>query len=573
MIVSIYFGVSFLVCYVLLLMFKKNDRRLSITNHLVLTYIGQLCIGAVYALPLSLISVPVNLVTMAVLYNLLSAFLLVYLLKRREWQKYYFDLYDTINFVIMILFIGFVFWRVFSFDINLSYFNTDIANHFEFAMNIVRTGKLNSMYFASLNNALFIQFMEPVFSGIYTYKSMIIAETVSNCLSGMIFYVLISYPKRSVRFKMVSPIITILYFAGWPLYQYALGGFVYWGIGVTLFLFGLYLLYLYRDFQNVRKQVMIALLVVVYCVAICYVLFVPYVVAIYLLCLLSVNIKEGKNYERIKRLLPIACIVSVVAVVVMAAVLIGYFKDVDFFFTSLARDGGIHKEVYRDYIYFIPLICYLGSQLRKKKEFNLNYFCLLCYTFFVIISLVLCFAGIVSPYYYYKFYFILWALVWLVVCDAVDKILVAQDTWLYSYAGVLFFLCAFTFTPLEEKFIEKGLIQDSVVEFPLYSAVGSYLKNPAETNFDDPEYWEVMEYLENAELVLPIVTDEEYSYWYTSFFNVKCFTSDEFEKMNHEFSDGIVIHKRSDAYTNYGEVLEQEHTVLYENRFAAVYGQ
>lgn len=571
MLASIYYILSFLVCYILLLSIRKLDVKVSLVHGVVLTYVLQLCIGTVGVLPLALISVPINIITMAIVYNVVSVFLVwLYVRNGKARQEYFIDRIDVLNFGIMAMFILAVFVRVFSTKINLAYANTDIANHFDYAMDIVRTGKLNTMYFASLNNALIIEVLEPVFSGIDTYKSMIIAETVSNFLSGIIFYVLMTYTKRSAKFRLISPVLMILFFAGWPIYQYVMGGFVYWGIGVTLFLFGLYLLYLYKDFAAARIRILILLGVVLYCIAVCYVLFVPFTAALYAFCLLLITLKNIQNKEMVRKVIFIVGVAVAAAVIVMLVVLYGYFKDVDRFVTFLARDGGIHKEFYRDYIYLVPFVCYIGGQIRKKKEFSLNYICMLTYLLFTLAAALLCLAGIVSPYYYYKFYFILWALVWLVSCDAIDQLLQDKFSWIYSYAAILLFLCAFTFTPLENKFIEKGLIQNSVVEFPLYSAVGSYLKHPQETIYDDSDYWELMRYLEEEELAVSLVTDRDYFYWYNTFFDTKHFTGEMFEENLGELPEIFAMDKECAVYRNLKELLDSDYEILFENNFAVV---
>lgn len=573
MIKSIYFLLSFFICFFFLFKKKKFDFSLSFSNSIILCYITQLCIGAIGVFPIIIFSLPVNLVSLSIIYNIVSIILSISIYKTKEYQTYHFDKFDFANFFIMFTFIGIIFIRVFSFDIRLAYFNTDIANHFDYAMSILKTQKLNTMYFASLNNAVFIDLLSPIFSGVDMYKSMIIAETVSHFLSGMIFYILISYKKRTKLFYYISPILMILYFVGWPLYEYILGGFVYWGIGVTLFLFGLYLLYLYTDFSNKRTELFISLLAVSYCIGICYVLFLPYVLALYLLCYIKITQKSLSLFKIPKRIILSVSLIGIIGIVFLIIFLYLFFGDFGIFTTFLARDGGIHKELYRDYIYFIPFLCYWGSQYKKDRTFNLNYFCLQIYLIFIIISCFLCLMGIISPYYYYKFYFILWALVWITTCDTIDLLLPKPRSWIYSYSCILLLLLAFTFTPLENIFLKKGLIQNTVVEFPLYSAVGSYLKNPRETIFDDEDYWEMMHYLDENNIYAPIITDSDYYYWYHSFFDVMYYTSDIFNTNFYDLSDIFVVDKNCKNFSSYSSKLDFDYEIIFENSFGAIYSK
>lgn len=571
MIMSIYFVISFLLCFILLFTIKKLDISLSFSNSIILCYIAQLCMIAIGVIPFALFSIPINLKTVSLLCNIITIILFIYYIKHKEYQLYHLDKFDIANFIILLIFMLVVFLRVFSTDIKLSYFNTDIAHHFEFAVSIIRTGKLNTMYFSSLNNSIIIQLLSPIFSGINSYKSMIVAETISHFLCGMIFYILISYKKRSKLFHYISPVLVILYFVGWPIYEYLLGGFVYWGMGVTLFLFGIYMLYLYQDYPTKRKNFLILFLGIIYCLCICYVLFVPYALALYLLCYLKISsntILTFKFNKKVFTLLSLSCIVGGILVL---GFLYLYFRDFSIFIKFLAHDGGIHKEFYRDYVYFLPLIFYIGSYYMKKKEFQLNLFLLTVYFGFIIISCILCLLDILSPYYYYKFYFILWALVWLVISDSVDILLQESYSWIYAYCAFLLFLLTFTFTPLENIFLEKGLIQNTVVEFPLYSAIGSYLKNPRETIFDDEDYWELMYYLEQNNHHVPLITDDDYYYWYRCFFDVNHYNGDILRMSIDNLPEIFAVHKACEEFNLYEKNLNISYKVLFDNSFARVY--
>ena len=68
--------------------------------------------------------------------------------------------------------------------------------------------------------------------------------------------------------QKLSPIITLMYFAGWPLYNYVLGGFVYWGIGVTLAALGIYLLRLYPDYKEYQKHMIALIVLLLYNIAV-----------------------------------------------------------------------------------------------------------------------------------------------------------------------------------------------------------------------------------------------------------------------------------------------------------------
>lgn len=570
MFTSIIFLLSFITCYTLIFLLKKFDKPASFTNHLIVCYIFLQCLGSTAVLPLSLLGIPINLYTISFIYIIFSCGLGFITFKNKQIQSFYFDKADFANFLILAVFMAFVFLRIFSFDIKLSFFSTDMANHFDMAMKVVNTGKLSTMYFAPLNNSIFIHLLEPVFPGVQTYKSMIIAETISNTLTGLMFYVLLSYKKRSFRFQLASPIFTIMFVAGWPLYQFLLGGFVYWGMGVTLFMFGLYLFYLYQDHPSLRKILLLLIAIDIYCILICYMLFTPFVIGVFLACFLVISYNSSQNKQAMKRFLITAFFVCLGGGIILISALYFFFGDFSIFVEYLARDGGIHKEVYRDYVYFIPLLAIICEKVRKGRELNLTYVSFITFSAFTILTCILSLTGIVSPYYYYKLYFILWALVWLLSCDAIDRLIRESQSWIYIYGGFLLFLAIYTFTPIKEKFIEKNFTSGYIAEFPLYSAVGSHLMNPRETMFDDEDYWEVMNYLDENSLAMPLVTDRDYYYWYDTFFRSFHYTSERFQKKVEALPDSFVIDKESAAYHDYINKLLAEYEILFENSFGVI---
>lgn len=580
MLTSIFFLFTFLLCLSSIMLIPKTSEKTSFIRSMVVCYIAELCLGALFALPLSLLSVPINPVSMGCVYLLISLCCFAYSFRKKQTQHFYFDIYDLITAGLLFCFVLVVLWRVFSFNLNLTYYNSDPGVHFLNAMEVVRTGTLGRMYFAPLYNALFIEMLEPFFSGIYAYKAFILADSLSNYMSGMMFYVLIASGCKSAKIKKLAPIFTLLYFAGWPLYNYVLGGFVYWGIGVTLIAFGIYLIRLYRDYTKERKVILALLALTIYSVAMCYMLFVPYTAALFALMLLVLSWDKIKQMNK-KILIGIVAGALILFVVVFLFAFFNFFHgDVKRMFSALSTDGGIHLSFYRDFIFFLPFAAYICGKVKKVKEFRFNLLLLVFHLFMVAASLVLCFAGIMSAYYYYKLYYLLWLLFWLVTVDAVSHILEESCGWFYGYLVMLVFMFGYTFTPVEDYVIQKGLMNYAYTEFPMYSANGSYVKSPAETRYTD-EFWEIIstatedESLDNVPLAGAPV-DYIYLYWYEAITGYKCKyvkTAEDFEEKyivnTYQDTPAFALMKACEYYEEYGD--ELTYPVIFENEFAVIY--
>lgn len=581
MLKSIFFLLSFLLCLGALLFIPKTDKPVSFIRSMVICYMTELCLGALIAFPLSLLSISINLGSMGCVYLLLALCFLFYSFRKKQIQCYYFDIYDLITSLFLLCFILIVIWRVFSFQLDLTYYNSDPGVHFKNAMEIVRTGDLGRMYFAPLYNALFIELLEPFFSGIYAYKGFIIADSLSNYMAGMVFYTLISSFTNSSKIKKLSPIITILYFAGWPLYNYVLGGFVYWGIGVTLIAFGIYLLRLYQEYKNQRPYILMLLALTLYNIAMCYMLFIPYAAALFILTLIFLSWDKIKQINK-KTLIGICAGVLLLCVGVFLFAFFNFFKgNLKNMLSALSTDGGIHLSFYRDFIFFLPLAAYACGKIKKEKTFRFNLFLLAAYLFMIGASLVLCFSGIMSSYYYYKLYYLLWLLFWLVTVDALSHILKESCSWFFGYLAMLAFMFVYTFTPVEDLVIKNGLMNYAYTEFPMYSAIGSYVKSPTETRYDN-NFWNVIKTAVGDESCEPVPltgapVDYIYLYWYEAITGYKCNyvqTTEKFEEyfIDTRYSDtpAFAVMKECEYYEKYKKDLAA-YPILFENDFAVIY--
>ncbi len=78
---------------------------------------------------------------------------------------------------------------------------------------------------------------------------------------------------------------------------------------------------------------------------------------------------------------------------------------------AIGFDGGIYKALYQDFLFYIPLLVLFIYKTIKTKKINYQSIALLIIGGQAVISFVGVVLGIVSAYYYYKIYYILWILV------------------------------------------------------------------------------------------------------------------------------------------------------------------
>ena len=114
----------------------------------------------------------------------------------------------------------------------------------------------------------------------------------------MLFYVLLREVVKSKKMIRLTPVFTGLYFVGWPVYNYIQGGFVYWGIASTLAMLGLYLIFRYKENKIEFKYLAGSLIINLMAIAICYMLYTPYIAVLYGFIILQLSWKNIKNKKR-----------------------------------------------------------------------------------------------------------------------------------------------------------------------------------------------------------------------------------------------------------------------------------
>ena len=138
-------------------------------------------------------------------------------------------------------------------------------------------------------------------------------------------------------------------------------------------------------------------------------------------------------------------------------------------------------------------------------------------------------------------------------------------------------LCILTFTPLEEIALKKGLQGNKTVEFPLYSAVGSYIKTPSETIFDDDEFWGILTYLQENSITAPLVSNNMssgYYYWYRPLIGDKNYSDKEFSDLkNDKMPFRFTIERDCKISKERKIYIEKNYKLLFENEYASIYSK
>lgn len=524
---SFFFMISFLALYAGVLLYKKKEEA-EIIQALVMDFLAIICWGAMWAGIFSIAGIPVNIVSIGIVYLLSSAYFWISIIRNKKVQKY---IWSWMDIVIVLVIAGIVMGvaiHFFSGRLELRYWTSDAAVHMISATDVVRKQTVSSMYFAPLYNALIMEVFQPWFHGIEIYKGFMIADITMIVLENIIFYVLVKPYFTKKSHKIMGAVLTLLYFAGYPLHGF-IYTFNYWGIGVLLLAFVMEVLRQYFSKELEKKYCVFALMLGCIGVVTSYMMFAPVAFIAVFLCLVYYAKKEeGKIFS-------IPNVMLALKVFLVPCMLALYFCYYQFFVgqeleigTALNEQGAIYRQLYMDFVWMIPLVLYVLIYAIKQKKWKVSLIFFFCYAVFTLAVLVLSQKQKISSYYYYKMYFPLWLLCFVISAQGIIQILQKEKEFFYSCAALYAGILLLNVTNVEQKIVESPAVLQlenaSARVFPLYSENLRYIRLDWSVYQFNQNILELYQYVddnmseESKDIPLLVAGDAyPYCYWYMAF--------------------------------------------------------
>ena len=490
MIVNIFFGVSFCIFLAGMVFVFKVPEKISLLHTLIIALISELCIGGVAAKVYFLFNISICLVNMGIVYLLAGSILWGIIIKQKRMQAVALDKEDMYAFLIPVIGFCTLFLLIFTPNLKIAYSGSDSAEHYSFALRVLDTGRISSMYYAELFNGLVMEFFQPFLTHMSLYKGFIIADALGQLIHICMVTILVSSVCTSRTVKLIFPFMILFYYIGWPLYCYS-AGFSYQSWGATLFAYIVYIIL--KFYKSNHKKVLMLYLVLIalgyYNTIVCYLLYAPVVGVI---IIAGIVLAVRNKFQISPRVIIGVGAICICMGIVLLICLMGYVNGrIDNIFQWLQVDGGIHKDLYRDFIPFMPGVFYLGIQYIKNRKCNLIYIFTINVFIYIIGTLVLAICGIMSSYYFYKPYYLLWMLVWILNVMAVELLLKTNKEILFAYSGVWLMAFLITFLGIDYKLAQKGLIVDANANtiypscFPILDDMENYYINVADNILSD----------------------------------------------------------------------------------------
>jgi hypothetical protein len=391
---------------------KSNaEKKENFFVWLAVSLVGFYCYEAFAGGLVNLANIPINLTSLSLINLLTFALLLIYFQRQKQIQEYNISWYEVIYLSLLIVSIITFCISRYGTALLPVYETSDPGTHLKMASYLVKDGNLSEMYFGPLFNAIHMMVLKPLFDVPNHYKAFILSDMFAFVLSGIVFFALIQSQLKGKHMKLVGIVFSIFYMLGYPLCNH-LFGFSYLGISVTIITFLMLVMHIYLCGEYKKTLVVPLLMIGLYGLSICYVLFVPFVAAALVAAICIKFIREKRLFTRE---FLVTCIeVFLVPLILCLCYMLKYSGLLGG--GSLAVEGYINRDLYCNFILIAPFAIYGAfSSYKEKQWFALSIG--ISIVVYLLITLFLTLKGSVSTYYFFKTHYVLWAVCfYLAVC-------------------------------------------------------------------------------------------------------------------------------------------------------------
>lgn len=264
-----------------------------------------------------------------------------------------------------------------------------------------------------------------------------------------------------------------------------------------------------------------------------------------------------------------------------------YLRNMDMSAVEILNlEGGNYRELFINFVWTLPFVIYILIRAWKKKKLDETIVFTLFIGILTFVMFVLVYKGILSAYYYYKFYLPIWMFFYIITTQAVKELWEKAKEIIISFGVVFLFLACVCFSGVETKIInaqrnltafERTNDLFDVYKFNIWLWNNGVLQYP-EQYLEICNY--VIEELDNEEKEIPLLaTLENYSkcYWYEGITGQNCeefygweYTFEEVqEKLENKEVDYFVVYKNSPIYES-NSAYFTEFEYVFENDYGLI---
>ncbi len=359
-----------------------------------------------------------------------------------------------------------VFLTLFHFGpaLSLAFLSGDSASHCGQMIKYATGAPVSGQFVFGLTGAFLIDAVSDLLDPSSYTKCYVLNEMIWCWLSLQMFYTLIS--TLADRLNTGSRMVLCgLYAFGYPFYS-ATMGFGYYGASLAI---ACAIIFALASFSMKKPIELVALSVLLTELSVCYLLFVPPIFLAAVIYLLYASRITRKGVPQM-----IGVCLATFLVPCSFALFLNYSgiffggevnsvsESISSLGSALVRDGGTLKILFADFIFLAPVSIYgFASQAMHRKEF-MRIGLLPCIFFAYCIALfIACLLDVVSPYYFYKTYGVLWTIFFAFAAIGIQGLMGSSMKLLISYSAIWLSIAILAITGLDAKLSEKRPELDS----------------------------------------------------------------------------------------------------------------
>lgn len=584
--VSIFFILSYIFAFASFFMVKKKEETLNMLLWLVLTFVTMMCFHTLSTSLMKIFGLPFTVHIVSLCNFILGAGCSYKIYKDKSVQKYKLDTLDIIATVCILAVVLFFAYHEFSLQLKIGYATSDPGVHYGIAMEALRTGTTTGMFFAEINNALFLGCFLPFMDSlIYGYKLFILTDIFMFFLSGVMFYCIAKEFLTSRSRIVIGSFFILLYIAGYPLNNMVFG-FVYLGMSVTLIAYLMILTRYFVEDKLDKKWLLPMLMSGCLSLVLCYMLFAPVIWCVVFFCIAVYYFKKGQLFKR-NTILIMLIIFLIPSLLAIKFCYFDYFIARDLHVqNTIANEGGIYKNFFSNFILLMPFAIFGIIENLKKNLFHTYNVYIVAFFVFMCGLFLLLYLGKVSEYYYFKGYYAFWMLFMVLAIQGMDRMLELPKSVLCACLSSFFIFLGIDRLNLENRIIKT---HPQFPEAQSSNLFDIYLYNVRAINdreFYNENYIDLFQY--TMDNLMPItdkpiplyvaISSYQDWYWFESFTGMN---SSEFytwdigddklrEKLVNNEADYVIVEYADRLYQRYPTFLDQ-FKIIYENEDGAIY--
>lgn len=611
---EIVYVISVFLLLVEFMLIKKSNEKLNILGILGLGIVLILSYNVLECYIINFLKIKLTLLNLSIVNVLIIILGIIYLVKKKEVQKYYIKSADAIFAFLLLVIILIIAKLQYDGCLNLKYETSDAAVHYRATQDFVNNDTFLNQSEDELlwikdwkigsyvNSGLIMKVFSNVIDEFYYYKIFMIFSLFILFMTGYMIYMAISKFSKG-KVPVLEFIVTILCLLGYPLNS-LIYGYEYMSMGILIVLTLLYMVQFYTNKQIKSRHILAILFLLNFMLFHSYYQFVPYTYSALFIYICFVNYKEDKKLFTKKNI--ITLIVTLIIPFILGFVY--YFAqglyNLEFvsnsvsevledslstqegIISSFSRDGYVYNNLYGNIILLLPLLIYvIVKEIKTKKTIDFSSILAIFAIGYIILLIVLNYIGKVSDYYVTKNYFALWIILWYTTFKGLYYLYEKKKLVPYVLTGIYIIMVVISYFNFDVEDVQNKLKKNKLESFTeIYNVNFAFLQYRLATYYD--KELELMKYakdnLDKSKKIELLGTETQilwayplldYYYYYDDirlyFFQYKLM----YKHMNNEIIDNadyIICFYRTQFYREYDKSKLEDLKVVYENEFGKI---